>query len=101
MNRILVIRGGAIGDFLLTLPALKLLRDAFPSAHLEILGYKHIIALAENRGYADLVRSIDYAPLASFFSRDGELPAKLAQYFRSFEQIISYLFDPDEIFANN
>ena len=101
MNRILVIRGGAIGDFLLTLPALKLLRDAFPSAHLEILGYKHIIALAENRGYADSVRSIDYAPLASFFSRDGELPAELAKYFRSFQQIISYLFDPDEIFADN
>ena len=101
MNRILVIRGGAIGDFLLTLPALKLLRDAFPSAHLEILGYKHIIALVENRGYADSVRSIDYAPLASFFSRDGELPAELAQYFRSFQQVISYLFDPDEIFANN
>ena len=101
MNRILVIRGGAIGDFLLTLPALKLLRDEFPSAHLEILGYKHIIALVENRGYADSVRSIDYAPLASFFSRDGELPAELAKYFRSFQQIISYLFDPDEIFANN
>jgi heptosyltransferase-3 len=101
MNRILVIRGGAIGDFLLTLPALKLLRDEFPSAHLEILGYKHIIALVENRGYADSVRSIDYAPLASFFSRDGELPAELAQYFRSFQQIISYLFDPDEIFASN
>jgi heptosyltransferase-3 len=101
MNRILVIRGGAIGDFLLTLPALKLLRDEFPSAHLEILGYKHIIALVENRGYADSVRSIDYAPLASFFSRDGELQAELAQYFRSFQQIISYLFDPDEIFANN
>lgn len=101
MNRILVIRGGAIGDFLLTLPALKLLRDAFPSAHLEILGYKHIIALVENRAYADSVRSIDYAPLASFFSRDGELPAELATYFCSFQQIISYLFDPDEIFANN
>jgi heptosyltransferase-2 len=101
MNRILVIRGGAIGDFLLTLPALKLLRDEFPSAHLEILGYKHIIALVENRGYADSVRSIDYAPLASFFSRDGELQAELAQYFRSFQQIISYLFDPDEIFASN
>ena len=40
MKRILVIRGGAIGDFILTLPAVKLLRDNFPSAHIEILGYK-------------------------------------------------------------
>src|SRR6188472_3973907 len=48
MNRILVIRGGAIGDFILTLPALKALRDARPHAHMEILGYQHIAVLAEN-----------------------------------------------------
>jgi len=40
---------GAIGDFRLTLPAIKLLWDNFPGAHPEILGYKHIIALAEGR----------------------------------------------------
>ena len=40
MNRILVIRGGAIGDFILTLPALKALRDSMPHAHVEILGYE-------------------------------------------------------------
>ncbi len=73
MSRILVIRGGAIGDFILTLPAIKLLRDAFPSAHLEILGYKHIVALAEMSGYADAARSIEYGPLSSFFNRDGAL----------------------------
>src|SRR5438445_38633 len=68
MNRILVIRGGAIGDFILTLPALKALRDAFPRAHIEILGYKHIAALAENRFYARVVRSIEYRPLSSVFT---------------------------------
>ena len=47
LNRILVIRGGAIGDFVLTLPATKLLRDRFAGARLEILGYPQIIALAE------------------------------------------------------
>jgi len=101
LSRILVIRGGAIGDFILTLPALKLLRDAFPSAHLEVLGYKHIIALAELGGYANATRSIEYARLASFFSRDGELAPELLEYFGSFQQVVSYLFDPDEIFANN
>ncbi|MFL6598169.1 MAG: glycosyltransferase family 9 protein, partial [Chthoniobacterales bacterium] len=78
MNRILVIRGGAIGDFILTLPALKALRDARPQAHIEILGYKHIAALAENRFYAQAVYSIEYGPLARFFARNSELPAKLA-----------------------
>ncbi len=96
-----MIRGGAIGDFILTLPAIRLLREAFPAAHLEILGYQHIVALAQMSGYADGTRSIEYGPLASFFARDGELAPDLVEYFAGFQQVISYLFDPDQIFANN
>lgn len=101
MSRILVIRGGAIGDFILTLPAVRLLRESFPDAHLEILGYKHIVALAEISGYANATRSIEYGRLASFFTRGGELAPELVTYFSGFQQIVSYLFDPDEIFATN
>jgi heptosyltransferase-3 len=101
MDRILVIRGGAIGDFILTLPALRALRDAVPHAHIEILGYKHIAVLAENRFYAQAVRSIEYAPLAMFFVSNSELPAELADYFASFDLVISYLYDPDRIFEGN
>ena len=101
MNRILVIRGGAIGDFILSLPALKALREAYPHAHIEILGYKHIAVLAENRVYAQAVRSIEYAALSSFFARNSDLPAELVNYFASFDLIISYLYDPDGIFQSN
>jgi len=101
MNRILVIRGGAIGDFILTLPALKALRDARPRARIEILGYKHIAVLAENRFYAQAVHSIEYGLLARFFARNSKLPAELADYFASFDLVISYLYDPDEIFESN
>ena len=101
MNRILVIRGGAIGDFILTLPALKALRAARPQAHIEILGYKHIALLAEKRFYAQAVRSIEYGPLARFFARNSDLPAELADYFASFDLIVSYLYDPDQIFETN
>jgi ADP-heptose:LPS heptosyltransferase len=101
MNRILVIRGGAIGDFILTLPALKALREAYPDAHIEILGYKHIAALAENRFYAQAVRSIEYGPLSSFFAKNSDLPGELADYFASFDLIISYLYDPSRIFGSN
>ena len=101
MNRILVIRGGAIGDFILTLPALKALRDAYPHAHIEILGYKHIAVLAENRFYAQAVRSIEYGPLSTFFGKNAELPSELATYFANFDLIVSYLYDPDGIFESN
>ncbi len=99
--RILVIRGGAIGDFILTLPALGLLRDAFPDAHIEILGYRHIVALAENRYYADATRSIEYAPLAGFFNPKSALDPELCEYFSSFNQVVSYLYDPDDFFKGN
>jgi heptosyltransferase-3 len=100
LKRILVIRGGAIGDFVLTLPAIKLLRDNFPRAHVEILGYPHIIALAESR-YADAIRSIESGSLASFFAKGSELLAKLVDYFGSFDFVLSYLFDPDGVFEAN
>jgi heptosyltransferase-3 len=101
MNRILVIRGGAIGDFILTLPALKAFRDHWPGAHMEILGYKHIAVLAENRFYAQAVRSIEHGSLARFFARNSELPPELADYFAGFDVIVSYLYDPDLIFETN
>jgi len=99
--RILVIRGGAIGDFVLTLPAIRLLRENFPHAHLEILGYKHIVALAEGRYYADATRSIEYGGLSRFFIPGTELPEDLVEYFASFQQVVSYLFDPDGFFEGN
>jgi heptosyltransferase-3 len=40
--RVLVIRGGAIGDFILTLPAMRLLREMIPNCHLEVMGYLSI-----------------------------------------------------------
>ena len=101
MRRILVIRGGAIGDFILTLPALKALRDAYPNAHIEILGYKHITALAENRFYAQRVRSIESALLSRFFAKDADLPPELAKHFAEFDLVMSYLYDPDSIFEDN
>lgn len=96
-----MIRGGAIGDFILTLPAIKALRDAFPNARVELLGYKHIAVLAENRSYAQRVRSIESAELSRFFAKDSDLPATLASYFAGFEVIVSYLSDPDQIFETN
>jgi heptosyltransferase-2 len=100
-GRILVIRGGAIGDFVLTLPAIALLRDAFPDAQIEILGYRHIVELAVGRHYATASRSIEYGPLAGFFNPRSDLDPELTAYFAGFNQVISYLFDPDEFFTGN
>ncbi|MGN6641952.1 MAG: glycosyltransferase family 9 protein [Verrucomicrobiota bacterium] len=100
-GKILVIRGGAIGDFILTLPAIAALRNQFPDAHLEVLGYPHIVQLAVVGGLVDRVQSIEAQALAGFFARNGRLEPDLCDYFSEFDLIISYLFDPDEIFKTN
>lgn len=100
-GKILVIRGGAIGDFILTLPAIAALRRQFPEAHLEVLGYPHIVQLAIAGELVDRVQSIEAGPLAGFFARNGTLNPNLVEYFSGFSLIVSYLFDPDEIFKTN
>ena len=100
-RRVLVIRGGALGDFLLTLPVLAALREAEPDAHVEVLAYPGIAALARAGGLADGVRSIEYGPLAGFFTRGGATDPALRAYFASFDLVISYLYDPDGFFAEN
>jgi heptosyltransferase-2 len=100
-GNILVIRGGAIGDFILTLPVLSALRRQFPESRLELLGYPHIAHLAAAGGLVDEVQSIEARALAGFFARLGVLSAELAAYFSRFALIVSYLYDPDEIFKTN
>jgi heptosyltransferase III len=100
-GKILVIRGGAIGDFILTLPAIAALRRQFPHAHLEVLGYPHIAQLAAAGGLVDRIQSIEAGALAGFFARNGQLNPDLADYFSEFDIVISYLYDPDAIFQTN
>jgi heptosyltransferase-2 len=99
--KILVIRGGAIGDFILTLPAIAALRLQFPQAHLELLGYPHIAQLALAGGLVDRVQPIEARGLAGFFARGGSLEPDLMDYFSEFDLVVSYLYDPDEIFKTN
>jgi heptosyltransferase-2 len=100
-GRILVIRGGALGDFLLTLPVLAALRGQFPQARLEVLGYRHFVELAIAGGLADDVRSIEARPLAGFFAQHGELSSEWQSYFQQFAVIISFLYDPEGVFEEN
>ena len=98
---ILVIRGGAIGDFILTLPVLAALREHLPKARVEILAYPRVASIAVAAGLAAASRSIDARPLAGFFAARGPLDEELQAYFANFAVIISFLYDPDGIFQAN
>lgn len=100
-GRILIIRGGAIGDFILTLPVFQALQETFPDAQVDILGYPNIARLAEISGLVNQTRAIEAQAVAGFFARNGTLDEEWSDYFSQFEIIVSYLYDPDEIFQTN
>ncbi len=100
-GKILIIRGGAIGDFILTLPAIAALGRQFPEAYLEVLGYPHIAQLAVAGGLIHDARPLEGRALAAFFGKNTELADELRDYFSEFDLIVSYLYDPDHIFQTN
>jgi ADP-heptose:LPS heptosyltransferase len=99
--RVLVIRGGAIGDFILTLPAIRLLRENLTACHLEVLGYPGITDLAVSAGLADATRSLNDPHMARLFAQGAALDAALETYLLSFHLIVSYLYDPDAVLRGN
>jgi ADP-heptose:LPS heptosyltransferase len=99
--RILVLRGGAVGDFVLTLPALQALRREWPGAYVELIGYPHIAGLAKEGGLVDRVASLDRSDMARFFSSNAAISEEQAGYVSSFDFVLSYLYDPDGTVVRN
>ena len=98
---LLFIRGGAIGDFILTLPALRLARRSFPGQRIEVLGSPGAVDLAVHFGLADLVRRLEDPALARFFVPGAALDPAWCAYFASFSVVVSHLYDPDGIFHDS
>jgi heptosyltransferase III len=92
--RFLVLRGGAIGDFIVTLPVLQALRAQWPAARIEIWGYPHIADLAVAGGLAEAVVSLDRAEMARFFVPEPQFTDAQVAAVRSFDLIFNYLHDP-------
>lgn len=96
--RVLVIRGGAIGDFILTLPAIRLLRETIAGCHLEVIGYPAIAELARAAGLANSIRSFEHRTMALLFAKNAPIDEALAEHLRSFNLVVSFLYDPDGLF---
>lgn len=99
-QRILVIRYGGLGDFILTLPLLAALRHFFPGAHVAFMGNREYAALAEGI-CIDSLEPAERHGISSFFVRDGELDPDLSGFFASFDLILSFRTDHEGVFAAN
>ena len=98
MKKIMVLRGGALGDFLVTLPALGLLRARWPQARIELVGHARAAELALPGGLLDAVHSQHEARWAALYGREP-LPAGLHARLAAFDLVVNYWPDPDGALA--
>lgn len=99
--RILILRGGALGDFILTLPAIRVLRRQWPSATIELIGHSRMAELAVVVGLIDRARSLDVAGMAEWFVPCRSWPERERDDIASFDLILSYLGDADGVVQAN
>lgn len=100
-RNIVTLRGGAIGDFVLTLPALRALRAHFPKAHIRLVGYPRVTALALEADLVDEALSIEQADVASLFAAEPAFSAEWKEMLGSCDLAVSYLHDPDGLVRRN
>jgi len=98
---VLVIHQGALGDFILALPALETLRRVFPEAKSVMMGYPRILELVEKRFYADDILSVDQKGMASFFAQERSLDPALSQYFKRFDLVVVFGRDGEGTIIRN
>jgi hypothetical protein len=85
---ILLLHPGGLGDVILSLPAIGLLRNSFPSARLTIAGnIDHLAPIVS--GYAERVLSLSTLPLHHLYA-GGELPQADLRFWKSFDRIVSW-----------
>jgi len=102
MRKILVLRGGALGDFIVTLPALALLRARWPEARIDLIGNATAAQLViggpnAGRSLLDAGHSQHEARWSELFA-DGEggaLSGKLRAWLGEFDLVINHWPDPD------
>jgi ADP-heptose:LPS heptosyltransferase len=93
MQKILVLRGGALGDFIVTLPALALLRRRWPAARIELAGNATAAVLALDAGLLDTAHSQHESRWSALYS-SAPLPADFAVWLRQFDLVANFWPDP-------
>jgi heptosyltransferase-2 len=91
---IVVLRGGALGDVILTLPVLQALRDFYPNCFITLVAPYPQAMLA--RRHADRFLDLNSARLVGLFKPEASLRNEVRESLRA-DLILSYLSDPDRI----
>jgi len=96
---VLFLHPGALGDIILSLPAIALLRRYLHPSEVTVAGDLDYLGAVAN-GYADSVRSLSGFPIPRLFS-PGPLPASDLSLWHAYDRIVSWTGARDPAFRAN
>jgi len=98
-QKIGLFRTGALGDVILTLPVIQNLQQAFPLAHIDIIGNPKILSLTQTNNLQ--IHDINRALWAPLFAPNTQISPDITHLFQNTDLVISYLPDPDQALSQN
>ncbi len=98
-RRIAVLRAGALGDFIVTLPALAWLRWRFRQAHLTVYGNRAALEVIAGRGIVDQGLSFDLAVPLELFAPE-QLAGPWVAEWQAYDLCIVWLRDHATVVEN-
>ena len=104
-RRGVILQPGAIGDCVLTLPLVKLMKDSLGLGGIDILGHTEYIGILPGRTCVDGIRSIDSIDLHRLFAEtkafDFADRDPLINVFADYAWIVTFLGGPNSNFEQN
>ncbi len=90
-----------MGDTVITLPALGILRQRYPDAFIEVIGNRDYWEIALNRYYINAVTDGEAWLTPELYSKNGIIGKETADYFSSFDLILAYISDSEGMIKEN
>lgn len=104
-QRAVILQPGALGDCILTLPLVKLVKEAFDMGGVDVVGHAEYVGILPGRSCVDGVRSIDSAELHRLFAEPTRFDLAdqdpLIHLFADYSWIITFLGEPGSDFEQN
>ncbi|MEN6334744.1 MAG: glycosyltransferase family 9 protein [Phycisphaerales bacterium] len=104
-HRAVILQPGALGDCILTLPLVKLVKEAFDLGGVDLIGHAEYVGILPGRSCVDGVRSIDSVDRHRLFVEPGRFDLvdhdPLIHLFSGYSWIITFLGEPGSDFEQN
>lgn len=104
-QRAVILQPGAMGDCILTLPLVKIMKEALDLGGADIIGHTEYIGILPERSCVDGVRSIDSAGLHRLFVEPSKFDLAdrdpLINVFADYSWIVTFLGEADSNFEQN